>query len=63
MTGVSECSQQRGNLKDNGYKTILLLPVHHYRMIIKCRNYNRFKYETTFRLSTSSRLFCRIQNV
>ncbi|WP_207627088.1 hypothetical protein, partial [Photorhabdus stackebrandtii] len=21
MTGVSECSQQRGNLKDNGYKT------------------------------------------
>ncbi|WP_240002074.1 hypothetical protein [Photorhabdus bodei] len=20
MTGVSECSQQRGNLKDNGYK-------------------------------------------
>ncbi|MCC8373502.1 MULTISPECIES: hypothetical protein [Photorhabdus] len=23
MTGVSECSQQRGNLKDNGY-TILI---------------------------------------
>ncbi|WP_278249262.1 hypothetical protein [Photorhabdus sp. RW14-46] len=22
MTGVSECSQQRGNLKDNGYKNI-----------------------------------------
>ncbi|MGS0627284.1 MULTISPECIES: hypothetical protein [Photorhabdus] len=22
MTGVSECSQQRGNLKDNGYKYI-----------------------------------------
>ncbi|WP_323835815.1 helix-turn-helix domain-containing protein [Photorhabdus africana] len=22
MTGVSECSQQRGNLKDNGYKHI-----------------------------------------
>ncbi|MER2471788.1 hypothetical protein [Photorhabdus laumondii] len=21
MTGVSECSQQRGNLKDNGYIT------------------------------------------
>ncbi|MDB6374381.1 hypothetical protein [Photorhabdus bodei] len=21
MTGVSECSQQRGNLKDNGYTT------------------------------------------
>ncbi|MER2473671.1 hypothetical protein [Photorhabdus laumondii] len=20
MTGVSECSQQRGNLKDNGYR-------------------------------------------
>ncbi|MGS0626379.1 MULTISPECIES: hypothetical protein [Photorhabdus] len=20
MTGVSECSEQRGNLKDNGYK-------------------------------------------
>ncbi|MCC8465429.1 hypothetical protein [Photorhabdus bodei] len=23
VTGVSECSQQRGNLKDNGYKTAL----------------------------------------
>ncbi|WP_278249243.1 hypothetical protein [Photorhabdus sp. RW14-46] len=23
MTGVSECSQQRGNLKDNGYIFIL----------------------------------------
>ncbi|NDK99112.1 hypothetical protein [Photorhabdus bodei] len=22
MTGVSECSQQRGNLKDNGYMTL-----------------------------------------
>ncbi|KOY63451.1 hypothetical protein AM629_02540 [Photorhabdus heterorhabditis] len=22
MTGVSKCSQQRGNLKDNGYKEI-----------------------------------------
>ncbi|XWY10750.1 hypothetical protein ACK3F5_03660 [Photorhabdus asymbiotica UENP] len=22
MTGVSECSQQRGNLKDNGYRMI-----------------------------------------
>ncbi|WP_278249238.1 hypothetical protein [Photorhabdus sp. RW14-46] len=23
MTGVSECSQQRGNLKDNGYMMII----------------------------------------
>ncbi|MEQ2018945.1 hypothetical protein ABLB90_20840 [Photorhabdus bodei] len=23
MTGVSECSQQRGNLKDDGYKYVL----------------------------------------
>ncbi|MCC8376612.1 MULTISPECIES: hypothetical protein [Photorhabdus] len=23
VTGVSECSQQRGNLKDNGYRTII----------------------------------------
>ncbi|WP_242685567.1 hypothetical protein [Photorhabdus sp. RW14-46] len=22
VTGVSECSQQRGNLKDDGYKTV-----------------------------------------
>ncbi|MER2472445.1 hypothetical protein [Photorhabdus laumondii] len=33
MTGVSECSQQRGNLKDDGYiqstalNTMLCLPV------------------------------------
>ncbi|NDL00825.1 hypothetical protein [Photorhabdus bodei] len=25
VTGVSECSQQRGNLKDDGYRFILLL--------------------------------------
>ncbi|WP_165578372.1 hypothetical protein [Photorhabdus sp. RW14-46] len=24
VTGVSECSQQRGNLKDNGYKSIFI---------------------------------------
>ncbi|MDB6369295.1 hypothetical protein GPY37_12285 [Photorhabdus kayaii] len=24
MTGVSECSQQRGSLKDDGYKLILI---------------------------------------
>ncbi|MCT8350513.1 MULTISPECIES: hypothetical protein [Photorhabdus] len=24
MTGVRECSQQRGNLKDDGYKLIIL---------------------------------------
>ncbi|XWY11189.1 hypothetical protein ACK3F5_06200 [Photorhabdus asymbiotica UENP] len=24
MTGVSECSQQRSNLKDNGYKLLYL---------------------------------------
>ncbi|MER2471579.1 hypothetical protein [Photorhabdus laumondii] len=23
MTGVSECSQQRGNLKDNGYTCVM----------------------------------------
>ncbi|MCZ1250674.1 MULTISPECIES: hypothetical protein [Photorhabdus] len=27
VTGVSECSQQRGNLKDNGYRLICLLTV------------------------------------
>ncbi|MDB6368109.1 MULTISPECIES: hypothetical protein [Photorhabdus] len=35
MTGVSECSQQRGGLKDDGYKIISL---HHetiYRLIYK----------------------------
>ncbi|WP_255562925.1 MULTISPECIES: hypothetical protein [Photorhabdus] len=26
MTGVSECSQQRGNLKDDGYIRNLILP-------------------------------------
>ncbi|NDK97988.1 hypothetical protein GPY23_02860 [Photorhabdus bodei] len=26
MTGVSECSQQRGNLKDNGYNSLFCLP-------------------------------------
>ncbi|MCT8353403.1 MULTISPECIES: hypothetical protein [Photorhabdus] len=25
VTGVSECSQQRGNLKDNGYKYNVLI--------------------------------------
>ncbi|WP_165578758.1 hypothetical protein [Photorhabdus sp. RW14-46] len=25
VTGVSECSQQRGNLKDNGYKQIVAI--------------------------------------
>ncbi|AWK43756.1 MULTISPECIES: hypothetical protein [Photorhabdus] len=25
VTGVSECSQQRGNLKDNGYKSLNLV--------------------------------------
>ncbi|NDK96581.1 MULTISPECIES: hypothetical protein [Photorhabdus] len=25
MTGISECSQQRGNLKDNGYRKISLI--------------------------------------
>ncbi|MCC8372752.1 MULTISPECIES: hypothetical protein [Photorhabdus] len=24
MTGVSECSQQRGNLKDNGYRNLII---------------------------------------
>ncbi|MER2369459.1 MULTISPECIES: hypothetical protein [Photorhabdus] len=24
MTGVSECSQQRGNLKDNGYISLII---------------------------------------
>ncbi|NDL50712.1 MULTISPECIES: hypothetical protein [Photorhabdus] len=28
MTGVSECSQQRGNLKDDGYIQILKLRCH-----------------------------------
>ncbi|WP_255562944.1 MULTISPECIES: hypothetical protein [Photorhabdus] len=27
MTGVSECSQQRDNLKDNGYKYTHLIPL------------------------------------
>ncbi|WP_167405319.1 hypothetical protein [Photorhabdus bodei] len=26
VTGVSECRQQRGNLKDNGYKSNRILP-------------------------------------
>ncbi|NDL00720.1 hypothetical protein [Photorhabdus bodei] len=26
MTGVSECSQQRGNLKDDGYKSLYKNP-------------------------------------
>ncbi|MCT8345614.1 hypothetical protein LG003_22985, partial [Photorhabdus kleinii] len=26
VTGMSECSQQRGNLKDNGYIIYLLIP-------------------------------------
>ncbi|MCC8466887.1 hypothetical protein [Photorhabdus bodei] len=30
MTGVSECSQQRGSLKDDGYK----FPVHPFIIII-----------------------------
>ncbi|MDB6366263.1 hypothetical protein PH242_00785 [Photorhabdus bodei] len=28
-TGVSECSQQRGNLKDNGYKNKLIRDYHY----------------------------------
>ncbi|WP_448511149.1 hypothetical protein [Photorhabdus sp. MH8.4] len=36
MTGVSECSQQRGNLKDNGYRylhavlTFIQFPLNQY---------------------------------
>ncbi|CAQ83030.1 conserved hypothetical protein [Photorhabdus asymbiotica] len=35
MTGVSECSQQRGNLKDDGYRVI--------------RDGDRFIYEKTLK--------------
>ncbi|MDB6375297.1 MULTISPECIES: hypothetical protein [Photorhabdus] len=31
VTGVSECSQQRGNLKDNGYIMVLMAPYSLFR--------------------------------
>ncbi|MDB6371095.1 MULTISPECIES: hypothetical protein [Photorhabdus] len=36
MTGVSECSQQRGNLKDNGY-IMVRTNSNHYQLITKRR--------------------------
>ncbi|WP_274382185.1 hypothetical protein [Photorhabdus bodei] len=33
MTGVSECGQQRGNLKDNGYIPKLLFLLNHHGWI------------------------------
>ncbi|MDB6366335.1 MULTISPECIES: hypothetical protein [Photorhabdus] len=38
MTGVSECSQQRGNLKDDGYNTLVFTKTYIFRMGI-CLNY------------------------
>ncbi|WP_165579011.1 hypothetical protein [Photorhabdus sp. RW14-46] len=35
MTGVSECSQQRGNLKDNGYKSDFRLMISYWALPAK----------------------------
>ncbi|NDK94332.1 MULTISPECIES: hypothetical protein [unclassified Photorhabdus] len=39
MTGVSECSQQRSNLKDDGYSTHCLIDIVLFNtdVIIRCR--------------------------
>ncbi|NDK93183.1 MULTISPECIES: hypothetical protein [Photorhabdus] len=50
MTGVSECSQQRGNLKDNGY------------ILLYCdvtRISNQLTFNICLRLDNDGRLDCQ----
>ncbi|MGS0628186.1 MULTISPECIES: hypothetical protein [Photorhabdus] len=50
VTGVSECSQQRGNLKDNGYK-------HHNNVITTNYHTNLSHYKIFNRISNKGKFF------
>ncbi|MGS0629984.1 MULTISPECIES: hypothetical protein [Photorhabdus] len=43
MTGVSECSQQRGNLKDNRYKLIFLYNKSNIKFYLTYQDYKYSK--------------------
>ncbi|MCC8376335.1 MULTISPECIES: hypothetical protein [Photorhabdus] len=41
MTGVSECSQQRGNLKDDGYIWLVIVVLSMFYIITSFKNTER----------------------